>query len=86
MPNMDGLQATRRIRAIEGSDEKSQYLGLSGEKGPVVIVGLSAHARKEDAEQALEAGMDAFLTKPIVRKNLIALLDSLKKSTPSITR
>jgi len=78
MPNMDGLQATQRIRAIEGSEEKTRYQGLAGEKEPVVIVGLSAHARKEDEEQALEAGMNAFLTKPIVRKDLIVLLDRYK--------
>jgi CheY-like chemotaxis protein len=78
MPNMDGLQATRRIRAIEGSDEKDRYLGLAEVKGPVLIVGLSAHARKEDEEQALAAGMDAFLTKPIVRKELVALLNRYK--------
>nr|MBF0221092.1 response regulator [Desulfobulbaceae bacterium] len=78
MPNMDGLEASRRIRALENSKEKDQYKGLSGAEGPVVIVGLSAHARKEDEEQALEAGMDAFLTKPIVRQKLVDLLGSYK--------
>lgn len=78
MPNMDGLEASKRIRAIEGSKEKDQYKGLSGADGPVVIVGLSAHARKEDEEQAIAAGMNAFLTKPIVRQKLIDVLDSHK--------
>lgn len=80
MPNMDGLEATRRIRAIEGSDdERVCYLGLSGTKDAVTIVGLSAHARKEDEVQALGVGMNAFLTKPIVRGKLVALLGSLKR-------
>ncbi len=72
MPNMDGLEATASIRAIEASDECNNYAGLGGR--PVAIVGLSAHARKEDADRALAAGMDDFLTKPIVRSKLLAVL------------
>ncbi|VAW35480.1 hypothetical protein MNBD_DELTA03-41, partial [hydrothermal vent metagenome] len=41
---------------------------------PVAIVGLSAHARQEDADRARAAGMDDFLTKPIVRSKLLAVL------------
>ncbi len=73
MPNMDGLEATARIRAIESSaEERHDYAGLGGR--PVKIVGLSAHARQEDADRARAAGMDDFLTKPIVRSKLLAVL------------
>ncbi len=72
MPNMDGMEATKRIREIEASSEKDDYAGLSDES--VFIVGLSAHARKEDADAAIAAGMNDFLTKPIVRDKLMAVL------------
>lgn len=73
MPNMDGLEATASIRAIESSpEERHDYAGLGGR--PVTIVGLSAHARQEDADRARAAGMDDFLTKPIVRSKLLAVL------------
>ncbi len=60
MPNMDGLEATKRIRAIEGSDEKNSYAGLKQLTAPVPVVGLSAHAKKEDADEAVAAGMNDF--------------------------
>lgn len=74
MPNMGGLEATKRIRAIEQSSDSSQYKGLQDPDHPVPIVGLSAHARKEDAEEGMAAGMNDFLTKPIVRAKLEAVL------------
>jgi CheY-like chemotaxis protein len=74
MPKMGGLEATRRIREIEQSSESGQYKGLRDQDHPVPIVGLSAHARKEDAEEGLAIGMNDFLTKPIVRAKLEAVL------------
>jgi len=53
MPEVDGLEATRRIRA----------LGHRAAKVPVVA--MTANARDEDRRACLEAGMDAFLSKPI---------------------
>ena len=58
MPNMDGLEATERIRARERqSDFPTQHR--------VPIVALTAGAMKGDREAALAKGMDSYLTKPI---------------------
>jgi|GEM_PF-3153461 len=56
MPEMDGLEATRRLRA-------------SGVKTP--IIALTAHALREEVHRSLDAGCDAHLTKPIARKELV---------------
>ena len=57
LPGMDGLEATRRIRAIEGA-------------GSVPIIALTANASNEDREACLAAGMDAFVVKPFDRERL----------------
>jgi signal transduction histidine kinase/ActR/RegA family two-component response regulator len=82
MPNMDGLEATKRIREIELSAEKNDYAGLS--EGEAFIVGLSAHARKEDADGAIAIGMNDFLTKPIVRDKLLAVLTKIHKGANTL--
>lgn len=60
MPDMDGYEATARIRAHEAT--------LDGRHVP--IIGLSARAMDGDREIALEAGMDDYLTKPL-REDLV---------------
>jgi len=61
MPVMDGLEATRRIRAHEVESDDGHHLP---------IVALTALAFAEDEQKCLAAGMDAFLTKPIRRQAL----------------
>jgi CheY-like chemotaxis protein len=63
MPVMDGLEATAAIRAIDR--------GLSRH---TPIVALTAGAMDEERERCIAAGMDAFLTKPIVPEQLQAVL------------
>jgi signal transduction histidine kinase/AmiR/NasT family two-component response regulator len=84
MPNMDGLQATRRIREIEGSDdERGQYASLQGREARIPIIGLTASARKEDEDSCYDAGMDDFLSKPIIKDKFAATLNSYRKrATP----
>jgi DNA-binding NarL/FixJ family response regulator len=62
MPNMDGLEATRRIRARFGSRD-----------GPR-IVAMTAGVLQEDREATIHAGMDDFISKPIRQEELAAAL------------
>ena len=62
MPEMDGLAATRAIR----------QLGFHA----VPIIAMTAHALKGDCEKCLQAGMDAYLTKPIDRKEVYDMIDA----------
>jgi two-component system, sensor histidine kinase and response regulator len=68
MPEMDGLQATKRIRELEGSQ------GSSG-NWRTPIIALSAGALSEERELCLAAGMDDFLAKPTSRQSLAAALE-----------
>ncbi len=65
MPELDGLEATRRIRAAEGA------LGLRRTR----IVALTANAFGEDRAACVAAGMDDFLVKPLDRDRLVGVLN-----------
>jgi len=81
MPNMDGMEATRRIRAIEADPAlRHDYVGLRARQQPLAIVGLTAHARKEDEAACFQAGMNGFLTKPIVKAKLAVILSEMMPS------
>jgi len=54
MPNMDGIEATQMIRALEDRTKAS-----------VPIIAVSANVQEKDRNAALEAGMDGFTEKPI---------------------
>jgi len=78
MPNMDGMEATRRIREIEADLALRQdYVGLRTLKQPLAIVGLTAHARKEDETACYDSGMNGFLTKPIIKAKLAMVLNEM---------
>jgi signal transduction histidine kinase/CheY-like chemotaxis protein len=64
MPELDGLEATRRIRAAEAALELPRTR----------IVALTANAFGEDREACLAAGMDDFLVKPLDRDRLAEVL------------
>ena len=78
MPNMDGMEATRRIREIEADPALRQdYVGLRALKEPLGIIGLTAHARKEDETACYDSGMNGFLTKPIIKAKLAMILSEM---------
>ncbi|GHV26380.1 hypothetical protein AGMMS4952_06300 [Spirochaetia bacterium] len=64
MPNMGGYEATRRIRALNRADAKT-----------VPIIAMTANAYREDIDRALEAGMNAHLSKPVSMKEVGDILN-----------
>jgi len=63
MPRMDGLEATRRIRALPGKGES------------LSIVAMTADAMPEDVSRCLAAGMNAHMAKPINQAGLLAMVN-----------
>ncbi len=64
MPEMDGLEATAAIRAMERD-----------RGGHIPIIALTAHAMKGDMERCLEAGMDAYVSKPLSPARLFEAIE-----------
>ena len=62
MPELDGYDATRRIRVLES------------DRAHVPIVALTAHAMAGDAEKCLAAGMDDYVRKPVRKTDLLRIL------------
>ena len=72
MPEMNGLQAARAIRALERPDAAS-----------VPIVAMTANTFKEDVDAAMDAGMNGFLPKPLDVDALYRLLHDLLRGGAS---
>ena len=66
MPEMDGLEATRRIRAMDREDARC-----------IPIIALTANAFDEDVQRSLQAGLNAHLSKPVQPEVLFETLESL---------
>ena len=66
MPEMDGLEATRRIRAMNRSDAKS-----------IPVIALTADAFDEDVQHSMQAGLNAHLCKPVEPDVLFKTLEGL---------
>ncbi len=71
MPRMDGLEATRRIKALPAPHHS------------VRIVAMTANALVEDLQTTREAGMQGHLSKPIMRRELLALLHDVADHSPA---
>jgi signal transduction histidine kinase/CheY-like chemotaxis protein len=76
MPVMDGLEATRRIRALE--KERKNRLGKAA-PDPTLIVALTGLASSRDQADAFASGVNIFLTKPVKFKEIGKLLDDRVK-------
>jgi CheY-like chemotaxis protein len=72
MPTLDGLEATRTIRASERTSERH-----------IPIIAMTAHAMKGDRERCLAAGMDHYISKPI---RAARLYETLFNATAPATR
>ena len=63
MPEMDGVEATKKIRGLGFSD--------------VPIVAMTAHAMQGDRDICLQAGMNDYITKPIKREKVFEIIINL---------
>jgi CheY-like chemotaxis protein len=70
MPEMDGLEATRTIRALEQE---------RGSEQAIPIIAMTANAMKGDRERCLEAGMNGYVSKPVKRETLFAEITRVLK-------
>jgi signal transduction histidine kinase/CheY-like chemotaxis protein len=77
MPVLNGIEATRAIRQLERSESLNKNNNNSNDPlfPPPVIIGMSGNAREEHVQEALEAGMQDYLTKPYDLKDLSAKLE-----------
>jgi two-component system sensor histidine kinase/response regulator len=71
MPEMDGFEATRLIRAEEPPDRHTS------------IVAMTAHAMLGDRERCLAAGMDDYLSKPLDNTALLAIIGKVSVAVGS---
>ena len=70
MPVMNGLTATRTIRSLERPDART-----------IPIIAMTANAFKEDAQECIEAGMNAHLAKPLHIKEVISTIAHFCRKT-----
>lgn len=69
MPEMDGVEATKAIRAMKGV------------KKNIPIIALTAHALKGDRERFLESGMDGYISKPVQMSDLLKYIQEFAGKT-----
>jgi PAS domain S-box-containing protein len=74
MPEMDGFDTTRAIRAIERATGRH-----------IPIIAMTAHAMQGDREACLAAGMDDYIAKPMTSRTLAAVLNIRLPTTPVVT-
>ncbi len=73
MPELDGMEATRMIRALEVAENR----------GRIPIIALTAHAMSGDEERFIAAGMDHYMTKPLKKARIAAKIQEVMANSPS---
>jgi CheY-like chemotaxis protein len=76
MPNVDGVEATKRIRNSKSSNISSH----------IPIIAMTAHAMKGDRERFIKAGMNDYISKPIDLKEVFAMMKkyAIKKAITQV--
>jgi signal transduction histidine kinase/CheY-like chemotaxis protein/HPt (histidine-containing phosphotransfer) domain-containing protein len=73
MPEMDGYEATRKIRQLEAGSKRT------------TIIAMTAHSMKGDANECFKAGMDDYLSKPFVFEQMVEMLQKHSKTDDNRT-
>jgi CheY-like chemotaxis protein len=76
MPDMDGYEATRRIRELEAEKNLT----------PISIIAMTASAMQGDRELCLATGMDDYVSKPVEAKELTAALERARGRLSKLPR
>ncbi|TYT74009.1 PAS domain S-box protein [Desulfobotulus mexicanus] len=75
MPEMDGLEATRRIRSLETKEDPDKNKIATIPRPGIPIIAMTAGAMQQDRQRCLEAGMDDFIPKPVEPGMLAKVLE-----------
>ena len=73
MPVMNGLEATRAIRALPWEDAST-----------ILIIAMTANSYDTDVREAMEAGMNEYVTKPFNRGNFVRMLAEYRRENKDI--
>ena len=79
MPEMDGFEATKAIRDLEGESRKEKTSTIER----IPIVAMTAHAMTGDREKCIDAGMDDYVSKPIKPKALYSVINKVARKSQS---
>jgi len=72
MPEMDGFDATSRIRALEREREGTEH---------IPIIAMTANVMKGDKDRCIEAGIDGYVSKPVKRQTRFAEVERVLESS-----
>ncbi|MDR3145584.1 MAG: response regulator [Treponema sp.] len=79
MPEMDGYEATRRIRAFEEARSRGAARSSGKRAGNIPIIAMTANVFREDIEKCLASGMNAHIGKPLDLEEVLSVLRTYLK-------